>query len=105
MSEDEQYVPRSDYDELVKRIKEAEDVQEQLNSEVLQLREALKQVNQGIHKASEMVEGIAYINDKKLITDLAFTLMKHHPKQLTIKYKGEIITEIFEDQDKEAHII
>lgn len=97
-SEDARFIPMADYEVLKEQMFEERERKLKALDERDQLRVALEKVNAGIHKASEMVEGLAHINDKKLITDLAFTLLKHHPKQLTIKYKGETVTEIFEDK-------
>jgi hypothetical protein len=97
-SANELMVPKHDYDEIVEQLADFKDTADRIIDENKQLKEALNKIQGGIHKASDMAEGLAHINDQKVITDLAFTLLKHHPKQLTIKYKGETVTEIFEEK-------
>lgn len=100
MTQDEQFVPKTDYEDLLTKHKEILLEKGQLNEEVLQLREALTKVNAGIHKASDMVEGVAKTEDQRIITNLAMDLLKHHPKVLTIIYKGETVYDIRYDDNK-----
>ena len=51
--ESEQFVPKSQYDEYVKLVDEAQDRAQRLFDEKEQLEEALKQIKGGIHKASD----------------------------------------------------
>lgn len=97
-SQDARFIPMADYEVLKEQMFEEREAKLRALDERDQLREVLTKLNAGIHKASDMAEGLAHINDQKVITDLAFTLLKHHPKQLTIKYRGETVTEIFEEK-------
>jgi hypothetical protein len=87
-------VPKHEYDEIVEQLADFKDTADKIIEENRQLKEALKKVDAGIHRASDMAEGLAHTNDQKLITNLAMDLLKHHPKNITIKYKGETILEI-----------
>jgi hypothetical protein len=96
-SEDSKFIPMADYEVLKEQMFEEREGKLRALDERDQLREALTKLNAGIHKASDMAEGLAHINDKKLITDLAINLRKHHPKSITIKYKGETVLEISQE--------
>jgi hypothetical protein len=99
LPDEELMVPKHDYDEIVEQLADFKDTADRIIDENRQLKEALKKVDAGIHRASDIVEGIARTQDQKLITNLAMDLLKHHPKRLSIRYKGETITEIFEESN------
>jgi transposase len=54
---DEQFVPKAQYDEYVALVEESQERSQRLYEENEQLKEALKQIRQGIHKAAD-----GYIN-------------------------------------------
>lgn len=85
------FVPALEYETMKEKFELAEADKFRAWDTINQLQDALKKVNVGMHKASDMSEGLAHTNDQKIITDLAFELMKRHPEIVTIKYKGETI--------------
>jgi predicted nuclease with TOPRIM domain len=97
---EELMVPKHDYDEIVEQLADFKDTADRIIDENRQLKEALNKIQGGIHKASDVliaVEGIIETTDQELITKLAFTLLKHHPKKLSIKYKGSEWKEVYHE--------
>ena len=96
-SPDEKFIPMADYEVLKEQFFEERERKLKALDERDQLRVALEKVNAGIHKASDMAEGVIETYDQKIITDLAFTLIKTHPKKLSIRYKGSEWKEIYHE--------
>ncbi len=100
-SDDEKrFIPLSDYEELHRQNEQHKERIDFLFEENEQLKEALTKINAGIHKANKMVEGLAHTNDQKLITNMAMNLLKHHPKRVSVEYRGEQIINVFQDLDE-----
>ena len=94
-SPDEKFIPMADYEVLKEQMFEEREKKLKALDERDQLREALEKVNSGITKASAtLTEGIARLNDKQAITNLVFELLKSHPNNITVKYRGEDVVEI-----------
>ena len=96
-TDEQRFIPLADFEILQHQITELTEEKSRIIEERNQLRAALEKIGAGIHKASDMIEGVAWTYDNKLITNLAFELAKSHPKQLTMKYKGEMIVEISQE--------
>jgi hypothetical protein len=96
-SEDAKFIPMADYEVLKEQMFQEREGKLRALDERDQLREALGKVNAGIHKASDMAEGVIETYDQKIITDLAFMLLKQHPKKLSIRYKGSEWKEIYHE--------
>ena len=94
-TDEQRFIPLSDYTMLEEKLASLELERSKIIDERNQLRDALAQVNAGITKASETLnEGIARLKDKQAITNLVFELLKSHPTNITVKYRGEDVVEI-----------
>ena len=92
---DHRLIPLSDYTLLEEKLASLEEERTRIIDERNQLRDALAQINSGITKASDTLnEGIARLHDKQAITNLVFELVKSHPNNITVKYRGEDVVEI-----------
>jgi predicted nuclease with TOPRIM domain len=102
---EESSVPLSKFEELQKDLAAQQEKADAYYLENQQLKEVLKNMNVGITKASNLTDNIKEelirVTDQKQITDLAFNLLKHHPKSLIIKHRGGIVLEIKEDDKGE----
>lgn len=92
-----QGVPLSDYQDMERKCADLENEKHVLIDELQQLHEAFKKIDAGIHKASDMAEGMIETRDQNMITDLAINLIKHHPKKISIRYKGSEWKEVYHD--------
>ena len=94
-TDEERFIPLADFEHMKEQFFEERERKLRALDERDQLRDALAQVNAGITKASETLnEGIARLKDKQAITDLVFELLKSHPNNITVKYRGEDVVEI-----------
>jgi hypothetical protein len=96
-SQDEKFVPLADFEHMKKAFFEERELKLKKMDEVDQLRDALSKVNAGIHRASDMQEGIIETMDQNIITNLAIDLLKHRPKLIRIKYKGSEWKEVYHE--------
>ena len=94
-TDEHRLIPLSDYQLLEGKLAELETERTRIIDERNQLRDALAQINSGITRASDtLAEGIARLHDKQAITNLVFELLKSHPSNITVKYRGEDVVEI-----------
>lgn len=70
-----QFVPIAEYVEVVEKLKDSLTEKEKLNTEVLQLREALKSVQNGMTKASQVISAFEVFG-RQNITDIGFEILK-----------------------------
>jgi hypothetical protein len=86
---------------LEEKLASLEEERTKIIDERNQLRDALTKLDAGIHRASDMAEGVIWTADQKMITDMAFFFKKHHPKRLSVRYKGDLLVEFFEEKAAE----